>query len=88
MVAIAIAVVVALWAHAMTRQFPAPAHLHVINNAIWKRYTRSDLPTGPIPVDSQPERADGVIAYVERIVDRQINKARGILPFNSIISRR
>jgi hypothetical protein len=29
--------------------------------------------------------ADRLITYVERIVDRQINKARGILPFNSII---
>jgi len=85
LIAIAIAVVVALWAHAMTRQFPAPTQLRAINNAIWKRYTRVDLPTGPIPADNQPERADSVIAYVERIVDRQINKARGILPFNSII---
>jgi hypothetical protein len=29
--------------------------------------------------------ADRAVAYVDRLIDRQINKARGILPFNSLI---
>jgi hypothetical protein len=29
--------------------------------------------------------AESALSYMERVIDRQINKARGILPFNSII---
>jgi hypothetical protein len=30
-------------------------------------------------------RESDAVAYVDRVIDRQINKARGILPFNSIL---
>jgi hypothetical protein len=46
--------------------------------ALWDRYRGTA--TAP-----DIQNADRLITYVERIVDRQINKARGILPFNSII---
>jgi hypothetical protein len=32
-----------------------------------------------------PEEADKALSYLERVVDRIINKARGILPFNSLV---
>jgi hypothetical protein len=31
------------------------------------------------------DRKSDAVAYTDRVVDRQINKARGILPFNSIL---
>jgi hypothetical protein len=34
---------------------------------------------------SNPRSLEPLIGYLERVIDRQINKARGILPFNSVI---
>ena len=63
-------------------------------DALWRRYTGEDyvpltvkeeraLIDGRLRIDVQ--NADRLIAHMDRIVDRQINKARGILPFNSVL---
>jgi hypothetical protein len=60
--------------------FKAPSELAKFQNAIWARGTppKEDDPTFKAC-------ADRIVAYADRLVDRQINKARGILPFNSLI---
>lgn len=47
-------------------------------NVWWMRYAREKK------LDDK-EIADRLISYLDRVVDRHINKARGILPFNSIL---
>lgn len=39
------------------------------------------------PIDGSPNRADAdrALSYLERVIDRTVNKARGILPFNSVL---
>lgn len=39
------------------------------------------------PIDMPPHRADAdrALGYLERVIDRTVNKARGILPFNSVL---
>lgn len=54
---------------------PIGEKLLCFKNIIWNRYN-----VGP-----DVQNKDRAIAYAERIIDRQINKARGILPFNSIL---
>jgi hypothetical protein len=57
---------------------------------LWKRYlggtaafvARDD---DGVVDDAKRTQADRLIAHMDRIIDRQINKARGILPFNSIL---
>jgi hypothetical protein len=56
-------------------QVPWGKRLLKRRDALWARYR-----TVGGTIDG-----DRVVAYVERIVDRQINKGRGILPFNSIL---
>jgi hypothetical protein len=65
-----------------TRRFHDPEQVKNYRETVWNRGT----------VDGAKERdatfvqsGDRLVAYADRIVDRQINKARGILPFNSII---
>jgi hypothetical protein len=58
---------------------PIGSQLSAFTNIIWDRYNNHTLESNVIP------NKDRVIAYGERIIDRQINKARGILPFNSIL---
>src|SRR5215469_6390602 len=72
---IAFVVIVALYA--MDR-FPNPEELMHIKGVVWRRYVPNDN-------NVAVQDADRAIGYTERIVDRQINKARGILPFNSIV---
>src|SRR5262245_65187545 len=49
-----------------------------LRNAWWVRYAREKR-------FDYEEIADRLISYLDRVVDRHINKARGILPFNSIL---
>jgi hypothetical protein len=67
--------------------------------ALWYRYTGLDYsaltaqeeraerstPQGGTVPRVPMQDADRAIAYIDRVMDRQINKARGILPFNSIL---
>ncbi len=49
---------------------------------------RNDLWRRAVPDNGNPTyqtSADRAVAHADRLVDRQINKVRGILPFNSII---
>ena len=76
---------VIMWASIMTARFPGTTQLSEIRNGFWERCTGEPFPTTAVDARAQNEKADRVIAYIERVVDRQINKVRGILPFNSII---
>jgi hypothetical protein len=60
------------------RLFGVPDESEIVQyrDDLWGRYT-GDRP------DAQTQ--DRALTYIERVVDRQINKARGILPFNSIL---
>jgi hypothetical protein len=59
----------------------ATAHNN-FKNSLWTRA----VPVALAETDPAfPTSADRAIAYADRLVDRQINKVRGILPFNSII---
>lgn len=40
---------------------------------------------GPPAVDQHPAYGDAAVAYVDRIIDRQLTKARGILAFDGLI---
>jgi hypothetical protein len=67
--------------------------------ALWYRYTGLDdkvltapeeraeraTPQGGTVARVPMQDADRAIGYIDRVMDRQINKARGILPFNSIL---
>ena len=56
--------------------------LDELKDILWKRSTGDD------PAEDNAasiQNGDRAVAYADRIIDRQINKARGILPFNSII---
>jgi hypothetical protein len=55
-------------------QIPYGDKLTAFTQALLDRYRLADNGDG-----------DRAVAYVDRIIDRQINKARGILPFNSIL---
>jgi len=50
---------------------------------LWNRYLGKQFPLYDPATDIQ--NADRLLTYTERLIDRQINKARGILPFNSLI---
>jgi hypothetical protein len=63
-------------------RFPGTTELNAIKNALWRRYLHGNFDPGR---NEDRQNADRLITYAERVVDRQINKARGILPFNSII---
>jgi hypothetical protein len=56
--------------------------VNLFRNHIWKRYTDKEYPESA-GVDVQ--NIDRASAYMERVIDRLLNKARGILPFNSIL---
>lgn len=59
------------------------AEAEELKNDLWNRYIGNPFPQYNAANDRQ--NADRALTYTERIVDRQINKARGILPFNSLI---
>jgi hypothetical protein len=50
---------------------------------LWQRYVSAAYPryNGRKDIES----GDRLITYLERIIDRQVNKAIGILPFNSLL---
>lgn len=50
--------------------------------ALWTRTTGQTAYTDPAPESGAGDRA---LAYVDRVVDRTINKCRGVLPFNSLL---
>src|SRR6266851_5032792 len=65
-----------------TAQIPDDAKLDKFRNDLWLRGTGQPYPQDCANKGSDAERA---MAYVDRAIDRQINKARGILPFGSLI---
>lgn len=58
------------------------AYVDIFRNHIWYRYTGKEYPCDE---DVNIQNLDRASAYMERVIDRIINKARGILPFNSIL---
>lgn len=61
-------------------RLPIGKELRRFKTSIWNKYHFDDQRS-----DQLIQNKDRAIAYVERIIDREINKARGILPFNSIL---
>jgi hypothetical protein len=59
--------------------FEEPDELRKLKNVLWNRSNDSGGDAAFV------QNGDRVVAYADRIIDREINKARGILPFNSII---
>lgn len=63
-------------------RIPPKEDTNNFRNNIWRRYTGQEFPLyGGVNV-SDLDKASG---YMERIIDRITNKARGILPFNTIL---
>jgi hypothetical protein len=56
--------------------------VYSFRNHIWYRYTGKEYPCDK---DVNIQNLDRASAYMERVIDRIINKARGTLPFNSIL---
>jgi len=56
---------------------------HKFRDDLWNRYLTKQFAQYDSGTDIQ--NADRLLTYTERIIDRQINKTRGILPFNSLI---
>jgi hypothetical protein len=71
-----------VWAGVAILKFPSSAEMDILRDMLWKRYLGKDYPTYAV---GDRHDADRLMGYAERVIDRQINKARGILPFNSIV---
>jgi hypothetical protein len=65
-----------------TRKFKDLGELKKFKNILWRRGTVTSAVEGDA---TSVQSGDRLVAYADRIIDRQINKVRGILPFNSII---
>jgi len=68
-----------IWAMTWFPDIPGGTEGH--HEALTARYEKSD--DGAI--DDHPSYGDAAVAYVDRIVDRQLTKARGILSFDGLI---
>jgi hypothetical protein len=84
--AASIAIGVALvWSVIATLRFPGFVAINQLRDSLWRRYLDKVYPDYLATDPNDRAGADRLISYAERIIDRQINKARGILPFNSIV---
>jgi hypothetical protein len=84
--AASIAIGVALvWSLIATLRFPGFVAINQLRDDLWRRYLDKVYPDYLATDPNDRTGADRLISYAERIIDRQINKARGILPFNSIV---
>ena len=84
--AASIAVGVALvWSVIATLRFPGVVATNTLRDNLWRRYLDKAYPNYVANDPNDRTGADRLVSYAERIIDRQINKARGILPFNSIV---
>ena len=63
-----------------TTQTSGVRSIKEFRNLLWLRYAGKEYEKS-----DDEDIADRLIPYLDRIVDRHINKARGILPFNSIL---
>jgi hypothetical protein len=76
------AVFAVLYGFQEARTFKKTDELEKYKKALRDRNTINDTTTNHA---ARLQSDDRLVAYADRLVDRQINKARGILPFNSII---
>ena len=71
-----------------TRRFAGDGGTGELKQALWLRGTGENFGDGTAANQNAAVNrgdAERVVAYADRVIDRQINKTRGILPFNSII---
>lgn len=68
-----------IWAMTWFPDIPGGTEGH--HEALTARYEKSD----DDGIDEHPVLGDAAVAYVDRIVDRQLTKARGILAFDGLI---
>jgi hypothetical protein len=68
---------------------PSKKNIEEIKEVMWERHVGAKFPlliaSGTTGSSPSKKEANDLLSYLERVIDRQINKARGILPFNSII---
>jgi hypothetical protein len=67
---------------------PSKGKIKNIRNEIWRRHTGDDFPQSlrdPQQNAGAPFQCYSVLDYFHKVVDRQLNKARGILSSNSLI---
>jgi len=73
----------------LSKDIPDDERLTATRDALWLRSIGVPFPLWPANESGgeqpKPAEAERLVAYVDRALDRQINKARGILPFNSLI---
>jgi hypothetical protein len=77
----------------LSKDIPDDATLTKTRDALWWRSIGANFPFWPERdsgmgyniVEQKPAEAERLVAYVDRALGRQIDKARGILPFNSLI---
>jgi hypothetical protein len=74
-----------VWSVIATLRFPGSTAINRLREDLWGRYLNKVYPAYVATDPNDRTGADRLISYAERIIDRQINKARGILPFNSIV---
>jgi len=56
-----------------------------ISSHLWARYAPAELPSEEGRNQPSIAEQDRALTYLERIVDRQLNKVRGVLTFNALI---
>lgn len=72
-------IVATIWAMTWFPDIPRGTEGH--HEALTSRFEKS----GDDAIDEHPSYGDAAVAYVDRIVDRQLTKARGILAFDGLI---
>jgi hypothetical protein len=69
-------------------QLPNASKAEEFKKNLWKKHFNlayPGLPEQENPPSDSRQQSDRLLSYLERVVDRTINKARGVLPFNSLI---
>ncbi len=74
--------VATIWAMAWFPDIPRGTEGH--HSALTARFEK-DEDAKPEAIDEHPTFGDAAVAYVDRIIDRQLTKVRGILAFDGLI---
>ena len=72
----------------LVKKLPDDGSATAFKKNLWKKYFNldySNLPDLSTAPNDRWQQSDRLLTYLERVVDRTINKARGVLPFNSLI---
>jgi hypothetical protein len=82
-VVVLLVLIVGAW---RSRRIPKRTQVDALVATLGKRYLGEDWSEKFAPATSeQMQKADHLIGYADRILERQVAKAQGLLPFNAII---